>query len=276
MKTITIGNQTICQLGQGTWNMGDDPATRKEEITTLRTGIDLGMQLIDTAEMYGSGRSEVLVGEAIQGIRKDVFLVSKVLPSNASYDDTIKAFEQSLKRLQTDYLDLYLLHWEGRFPLQETVDAFEALKKSGKIKNWGVSNFDTDLMKSLTECSYGKNCATNQVLYNLSRRGPEFDLLPWCSNHNMPVMAYSPIEQNRLLSNEILLDIASKHNATASQIALGWILQNKNVLPIPKASSVDHVNDNFKSLSVELTEEDNQQLDKVFPKPKHKVSLEMI
>ena len=276
MKTISIANRTVCQLGQGTWNMGDDPSAKSEEIKTLRTGIDLGMRLIDTAEMYGNGRSELLVGEAIENIREDVVLVSKVLPSNASSEGVVKACENSLKRLKTDYLDLYLLHWEGRYPLEETIDAFEKLKKSGKIKHWGVSNFDTDLMESLFDNQNGNLCATDQVLYNLSRRGPEFDLLPWCKKHNLPVMAYSPIEQSRLLSNEILARIAEKHNASASQIALGWILQNQHIIPIPKASTVEHVKDNFRSLEVQFTEEDNQMLDKVFPAPKRKVSLEMI
>lgn len=276
MKTISIANRTVCQLGQGTWNMGDDPSAKSEEIKTLRTGIDLGMRLIDTAEMYGNGRSELLVGEAIEKIREDVFLVSKVLPSNASSEGVVKACENSLKRLKTDYLDLYLLHWEGRYPLEETIVAFEKLKKSGKIKHWGVSNFDTDLMESLFDNQNGNLCATDQVLYNLSRRGPEFDLLPWCKKHHLPVMAYSPIEQSRLLSNEILARIAEKHNATASQIALAWILQNQHIIPIPKASTVEHVKDNFRSLEVQLTEEDNQMLDKVFPAPKRKVSLEMI
>ena len=276
MKTISIANRTVCQLGQGTWNMGDDPSAKSEEIKTLRTGIDLGMRLIDTAEMYGNGRSELLVGEAIENIREDVVLVSKVLPSNASSEGVVKACENSLKRLKTDYLDLYLLHWEGRYPLEETIVAFEKLKKSGKIKHWGVSNFDTDLMESLFDNQNGNLCATDQVLYNLSRRGPEFDLLPWCKKHNLPVMAYSPIEQSRLLSNEILARIAEKHNATAPQIALGWILQNQHIIPIPKASTVEHVKDNFRSLEIQLTEEDNQMLDKVFPAPKRKVSLEMI
>lgn len=276
MKTISIADRTVCQLGQGTWNMGDDPSAKSEEIKTLRTGIDLGMRLIDTAEMYGNGRSELLVGEAIEKIREDVFLVSKVLPSNASSEGVVKACENSLKRLKTDYLDLYLLHWEGRYPLEETIVAFEKLKKSGKIKHWGVSNFDTDLMESLFDNQNGNLCATDQVLYNLSRRGPEFDLLPWCKKHHLPVMAYSPIEQSRLLSNEILARIAEKHNATASQIALAWILQNQHIIPIPKASTVEHVKDNFRSLEVQLTEEDNEMLDKVFPAPKRKVSLEMI
>lgn len=276
MKTISIANRTVCQLGQGTWNMGDDPSAKSEEIKTLRTGIDLGMRLIDTAEMYGNGRSELLVGEAIENIREDVVLVSKVLPSNASSEGVVKACENSLRRLKTDYLDLYLLHWEGRYPLEETIVAFEKLKNSGKIKHWGVSNFDTDLMESLFDNQNGNLCATDQVLYNLSRRGPEFDLLPWCKKHHLPVMAYSPIEQSRLLSNEILARIAEKYNATASQIALGWILQNQHIIPIPKASTVEHVKDNFRSLEVQLTEEDNQMLDKVFPAPKRKVSLEMI
>lgn len=271
MKTISIADRTVCQLGQGTWNMGDDPSAKSEEIKTLRTGIDLGMRLIDTAEMYGNGRSELLVGEAIEKIREDVFLVSKVLPSNASSEGVVKACENSLKRLKTDYLDLYLLHWEGRYPLEETIVAFEKLKKSGKIKHWGVSNFDTDLMESLFDNQNGNLCATDQVLYNLSRRGPEFDLLPWCKKHHLPVMAYSPVEQSRLLSNEILARIAEKHNATASQIALAWILQNQHIIPIPKASTVEHVKDNFRSLEVQLTEEDNQMLDRVFPAPKRKV-----
>lgn len=264
----------VCPLGQGTWYMGDDPGRKEEEINTLREGIDLGMTVIDTAEMYGNGRSERLVGEAIKGRRKQVFLVSKVLPSNADYEGTIAACERSLKRLGTDYLDLYLLHWRGRYPLQLTVEAMEELQQTGKIRQWGVSNFDTDDMEELEYISEG--CAANEVLYNLSRRGTEYDLQPWCRKHGIPVIAYSPIEQGRILDNPTLKQIALKHGKTTAQIALAWVLAHPDILAIPKAGSLKHVRENHGALEVNLDQEDFRLLDSAWPAPEEKMPLEML
>ncbi len=269
-------NRSVLALGQGTWNMGDSDTHRKTELEALRTGIDLGMTIIDTAEMYGKGRSERLVGEAIKGRRDNVFLISKVLPSNASRHGTLKACENSLKRLQTDYLDMYLLHWQGKYPFEETVEAMLQLQKEGKIRNWGVSNMDVAEMEEFYSISDGNTCAANQVLYNLTRRGIEFDLIPWCRKNNIPVIAYSPVEQARLHNNKLLSEIARKHNATPTQIALAWVMRNPGVIAIPKASSAKHVEENFNSLSIELTDEDLQQIDKVFLAPTRKIPLEMI
>lgn len=264
----------VCPLGQGTWYMGDDPGRKEEEINTLREGIDLGMTVIDTAEMYGNGRSERLVGEAIKGRREQVFLVSKVLPSNADYEGTIAACERSLKRLGTDYLDLYLLHWRGRYPLQLTVEAMEELQQTGKIRQWGVSNFDTDDMEELEYISEG--CAANEVLYNLSRRGTEYDLQPWCRKHGIPVIAYSPIEQGRILDNPTLKQIALKHGKTTAQIALAWVLAHPDILAIPKAGSLKHVRENHGALEVNLDQEDFRLLDSAWPAPEEKMPLEML
>lgn len=268
--------QQVLTLGQGTWNMGDSDLTRGEELKTLRTGIDLGLNIIDTAEMYGNGRSERLVGEAIEGRRDKVFLVSKVLPSNASRHGTKEACEKSLKRLNTDYLDLYLLHWQGRHPFEETVLAMMDLQQEGKIRQWGVSNMDVEEMERFYSIEGGNTCAANEILYNLIRRGIEYDLLPWCRQHRVPVIAYSPVEQGRLLDHALLAEIGERHHATPSQIALAWVIRKPGVIAIPKASSVRHVQENFKSLFIELTEEDLSQLDKAFPKPDRKMPLEML
>lgn len=268
--------QQVLTLGQGTWNMGDSDLTRGEELKTLRTGIDLGLNIIDTAEMYGSGRSERLVGEAIEGRRDKVFLVSKVLPSNASRHGTKEACEKSLKRLNTDYIDLYLLHWQGRHPFEETVLAMMDLQREGKIRQWGVSNMDVEEMERFYSIEEGYTCAANEVLYNLIRRGIEYDLLPWCRQRRVPVIAYSPVEQGRLLDHPLLAEIGERHHATPSQIALAWVIRKPGVIAIPKASSVRHVQENFKSLFIELTEEDLSQLDKAFPKPDRKIPLEML
>ncbi|WP_234367895.1 aldo/keto reductase [Parabacteroides pacaensis] len=268
--------QQVLTLGQGTWNMGDSDITRMEELRTLRIGIDLGLNVIDTAEMYGNGRSELLVGEAIEGRRDKVFLVSKVLPSNASRHGTKEACEKSLKRLNTDYLDLYLLHWQGRHPFEETVQAMLELQAEGKIKQWGVSNMDVEEMDKFYAIPGGETCAANEVLYNLTRRGIEYDLIPWCRKHKIPVIAYSPVEQGRILEHRLLTEIAEQHHATPAQIALAWVIRNPGIIAIPKAASVKHVQENFKSLFIRLSEDDLKQLDRVFPKPHRKMPLEML
>lgn len=268
--------QQVLTLGQGTWNMGDSDLTRGEELRTLRMGIDLGLNVIDTAEMYGNGRSELLVGEAIEGRRDKVFLVSKVLPSNASRNGTKEACEKSLKRLRTDYLDLYLLHWQGRHPFEETVAAMVKLQQEGKIKQWGVSNMDVEEMEKFYSIPDGNTCSANEVLYNLTRRGIEYDLLPWCREYHVPVIAYSPVEQGRLLDHWLLTEIAERHHATPSQIALAWVIRSPGVIAIPKAATVKHIQENFKSLFIDLSDEDLEQLDKAFPAPDRKMPLEML
>jgi diketogulonate reductase-like aldo/keto reductase len=263
-------------LGQGTWNMGDDPARRREELKALRTGIALGMTLVDTAEMYGDGRAESLVGEAIAGHRDKVFLVSKVLPTNASRKGVARSCEASLKRLKTDRLDLYLLHWSGSHPLGETLRGFEDLLAAGKIRSWGVSNFDLDEMQKLVALPGGKACATNQVLYNLSRRGIEFDLLPWSQKAGIPIMAYSPVEQGRILENRTLQEVGRRLDATPAQVALAWVLRLKGVVAIPKAGTVGHVRENRAALDLRLGVKDLVALDREFPPPRRPVPLEMI
>jgi len=268
--------EAVQVLGQGTWKMGEDARRRAGEVNALKLGLDLGMTLIDTAEMYASGGAEEVVAEAIAGRREELFLVSKVLPSNASRAGVPAACEKSLKRLRTDRIDLYLLHWPGSVPLAETVEAFEALKKAGKIRHWGVSNFDTDEMEELTGLGAGGNVQTNQVLYNLSRRGPEFDLVPWSRERGIPLMAYSPVEQGALARNSRLDAIAARHNATPAQIALAWVMHQDGVIAIPKASSQEHVRQNFAALDIKLTSGDLADLDRAFPPPTRKRGLEMI
>jgi diketogulonate reductase-like aldo/keto reductase len=260
----------------GTWNMGDAPARRAQELATLRAGIDLGMTLFDTAEMYGNGRSESLVAEAIAGQREKVFLVSKVLPSNASRKGTVRACEASLKRLGTDRLDLYLLHWTGSYALEETVRGFEDLLGAGKIRSWGVSNLDLSEMNQLVGIKGGQACAANQVLYNLARRGIEFDLLPWCRGRGMPVMAYTPIEQGRILGNPALLEVAQRLGATPAQVALAWVLRQDGVVTIPKASTIAHVRENRNALELKLDAEALAALDTAFPPPRKARPLEML
>jgi diketogulonate reductase-like aldo/keto reductase len=256
--------------------MGDDPARRREELAALRLGIELGMTLIDTAEMYGDGRAEALVGEAIAGQRDKVFLVSKVLPTNASRKGVARSCAASLKRLKTDRLDLYLLHWSGSHPLGETVRGFEDLLAAGKVRSWGVSNLDLDEMKKLVALPGGKACATNQVLYNLSRRGIEFDLLPWSRKAAIPIMAYSPVEQGRILGNRTLNEVARRLDATPAQVALAWVLRQKGVVAIPKAGTAGHVRENRAALDLRLGVKDLAALDREFPPPRRPVPLEMI
>jgi diketogulonate reductase-like aldo/keto reductase len=262
-------------LGQGTWNMGEDRRRRSDEVAALRLGIDLGMTLIDTAEMYADGGSEEVVREAIGDRRDYVFLVSKVLPSNASRAGVVRACEQSLKRLGTDRLDLYLLHWRGGVPLAETVEAFETLKAQGKILGWGVSNFDMEDMEELASIPGGKSVQTNQVLYNLSSRGIDYDLLPQSARDGIPVMAYSPVGQGDLTRDKRLAAIGERHGATAAQIALAWTLRRPGVISIPKAASLDHVRENRAALDIELTEAGLAELDVAFPPPRRKRPLEM-
>jgi diketogulonate reductase-like aldo/keto reductase len=263
-------------LGQGTWYMGDDPRRRADEIAALRLGLDLGMTLIDTAEMYGNGAAEELVAEAIAGRREEVFLVSKVLPGNATRRGTIAACERSLQRLRTDRLDLYLLHWRGGTPLQETLGAFETLVGAGKIRHFGVSNLGVSDLEELWSLEGGAAAATDQVLYNLTRRGIERDLLPWCRERGVPIMAYSPIEQGRLLGRPELRAVAARHGATPAQAALAWLLRHDDVIAIPKASDARHVRENRAALDLRLTEEDLAALDRAFPPPTGPRPLEML
>ncbi|MHC6178793.1 aldo/keto reductase [Clostridium sp. JNZ X4-2] len=268
-------------LGQGTWYLGENPSAREGEIKTLRLGIELGMTLVDTAEMYGDGASELLVGEAVRGIRDSIFLVSKVYPHNAGLKNIFTACENSLKRLGTDHMDLYLLHWRGSVPFQETIDCMEKLKKQGKILRWGVSNLDTADIEELMSCRGSENCMVNQVLYHLGSRGIEFDLLPWQRKRNIPVMAYCPIAKGgrlrkELLEDEILNEIAVKYNAKPLQVLLAWVIRENDVIAIPKASSKEHVIENAQAASVILSEEDVDKLDGVFPKPDKKVRLEIL
>jgi diketogulonate reductase-like aldo/keto reductase len=263
-------------LGLGTWYMGEDPRKAKAEVAALKRGLDLGMTLIDTAEMYGDGGAEEITGEAISGRRDDVFVVSKVYPHNASRQGVVEACERSLRRLSTDRIDLYLLHWRGSYPLEDTVAGFETLIKDGKIGAWGVSNFDTDDMEELFAVQDGQNCAANQVLYNLSRRGIEYDLLPWCQERGIPVMAYSPIEQGRILRNGELIRIAKAQQATPAQVALAFLLERDGVIAIPKSSDLARVEENAGSAEIELSDEDLDALDRAFPPPSKKQPLDML
>jgi diketogulonate reductase-like aldo/keto reductase len=275
--TVTLPNgESIPALGQGTWQMAEKPDRRAQEVEALRLAVELGMTLIDTAEMYGEGAAEELMAEALAEERERIFLVSKVYPHNASRQGVIQACERSLRRLKTDRLDLYLLHWRGSVPLKETVAGFEELRRSGKIRHWGVSNFDADDMEELLSVPAGENCATNQVLYNVTRRGPEFDLIPWMTARGMPLMAYSPIEQGRLPRGGALQAIARRHEASPFQIALAWLLNKPGMIAIPKASSVQHVQENHRALEITLTPEDLAAIDAEFPGPKRKRPLEMI
>jgi len=256
-------------MGERAWQAAD-------EALALRLGLDLGMTLIDTAEMYGDGGAEEVVADAIAGRRNEVFLVSKVLPENAGRRRAIEACERSLRRLGTDRIDLYLLHWRGSVPLAETLDAFAELEEAGKIRAWGVSNLDTEDMDELVELPDGADCATNQVLYNLTRRGIEFDLQPWCRKRRIPIMAYSPIEQGRMLGHAALKSVASRHDATPAQIALAWLLLQPDTIVIPKATNPAHVRENRAALDLRLTEGDLADLDRAFPPPTRKRPLEML
>ena len=277
MKTVTLpSGEAVPALGQGTWQMAGDRGRRAEEIATLRLGLDRGLTLIDTAEMYGEGAAEELIGEAIAGRRDETFLVSKVYPHNASRQGTIAACERSLKRLKTDRLDLYLLHWRGSVPLAETVEAFAALQKEGKVRHYGVSNFDAGDMEELWGVPGGASTATNQVLYNLVRRNAEPELQPWCRRHRVPLMAYSPIEQSRLARNAKLTEFAGRHGMTPTQAALAWLLAKDDVIVIPKPGRRDRLQENLGALDRPLDAAQLAELDRLFPPPKGPQALEMI
>jgi len=273
---ILPSGETVAALGQGTWRMSERGGDRAREVAALKLGLDLGLSLIDTAEMYGEGGAEEVVGEAVKGRRDQVFIVSKVYPHNASLQGVKLACERSLKRLKTDRIDLYLLHWRGNEPLAETVAGFEALRQAGKIRHWGVSNFDTDDMEELFALPQGKGCATNQVLYNLKHRGPEFDLLPWQATRKIPLMAYSPLEIGAFATHAAVKRIAGRHGVATRQVALAWILRRPDAIAIPKAADPDHVRQNRAALDLTLTSDDLAELDALSPPPKRKTPLSMI
>ena len=277
MRSVTLpGGERVPALGLGTWMMGERGAHEPESIAALKCGIELGMTLIDTAEMYGDGGAEELVGQAIKGRREQVFVVSKVLPSNASRASVAAACERSLKRLGTDRIDLYLLHWHGGVPLRETVAGFTALQRAGKIRYWGVSNLDLDEMQALWAVPEGDGCATNQLLYNLGRRGIEWDLMPALATRGVPVMAYSPLEQGRLLGDRTLKQMAAARGATVAQVALAWLLHRPGVIVIPKAATLAHVADNRAAAEIALTPAELAALERVFPPPRGKMPLAML
>ena len=277
IATVSLPDgEPIPKLGQGTWEMGEQPARRAAEIAAVRAGVELGMTLVDTAEMYGDGATESLLGEALAGLRERVFLVSKVYPHNASRRGVQAACEKSLKRLKTDHLDLYLLHWRGLVPLEEMVEGFEALRQAGKIRHWGVSNFDTDDMEELMTVPGGDACATNQILYNVARRGPEYDLPPWLAARDMPAMAYSPVDHARLPKRSALDAIADARGVSVFQVALAWVLQQPGVFAIPKAGRVEHVHDNHRALELRLDAGECAAIDAYFKPPRSKRPLEML
>jgi len=278
MRMVRLPDGTeVPALGQGTWHMGERGNAANAEVAALKLGIELGMTLIDTAEMYGNGGAEEVVADAAQGQRDKLFIVSKVYPHNASRTGVPAACERSLKRLRTDRIDLYLLHWRGSHPLAETVEAFEKLRVAGKIRCWGVSNFDTRDMNEVARLPGGGNCSSNQVLYHVGSRGIEYDLLPWCREHRMPIMAYSPVggQGARLLRSKALVDVAKRHDATPAQIAIAWTMRHGNVISIPKASDPAHVRENAGSGSIELSEEDIAAIDAAHPPPAGKKSLDI-
>jgi diketogulonate reductase-like aldo/keto reductase len=274
LPTVTLpSGEKVPQLGQGTWRMGESARRREEEVAALKLGLDLGMTLIDTAELYGE--AEVIVAEAVQGRRDQCFIVTKVLPENSTRAGTIAACERSLKRLKTDRIDLYLLHWRGRPRLEETLSGFEALLKAGAIRYWGVSNFDVGDMEELFALPGGDACATNQVLYNLRRRGIESGLLPWCRARGVPIQAYSPIEQGRLVDGRALSAVAARHGVKPAQIALACVLRHSDMMVIPKASNEAHVRENRATLDIKLNKTDLAELDRAFPPPAGSRRLEL-
>lgn len=279
MKTVTINQQKLPALGIGTWEMGNSAAAEKEEIKAIQVGLDAGLRVIDTAEMYGNGRSESLVGQAIKPYqRSDLFLISKVLPQNASAAKMQQSVENSLKRLQTDYLDLYLYHWRGMVPLEETVATLQSLQEKGYFRAWGVSNFDIADMEELWQLPNGKNVAANEDLYNLETRGIEYSLLPWQRKHHLPLIAYSPLGRgpkmgSRMTQDPAVMAVAQKHGATPFQILLAWVMQQPDVLAIPKSSNSKHLLSNLKALEINLTPDDLAILTKAYPKPTKKEPL---
>ena len=277
LRTTTLpSGESIPVLGLGTWRMAERGRRRRDEVAALRLGLDLGMTLVDTAELYGDGATEELVGEAIEGRRDGVFVVSKVHPRNAGRSATVRACEASLRRLRIDHLDLYLLHWRGRTPLEETVDAFTGLVDDGKIRHWGVSNFDVSDMEEVVDLPAGGAVATDQVVYSLARRGIEADLLPWCRDRGIPVMAYSPVDQGRLLRHRTLRAVADRHDATPAQVAIAWVLRHDGVFTIPKAGTPEHVRENRAALDLQLTDDDLAALDEAFPPPAQQQPLDVL
>ena len=276
MRLLTMRTgRSIPVLGQGTWNMGEDPARATAEADALRLGLDLGMTMIDTAEMYGEGGAEKVVAAAIAGRRDDTYIVSKVYPHNAGRRAVQEACERSLKRLGTDRIDLYLLHWRGSVPLAETIAGFEALQAAGKIIDFGVSNFDREDMLEAAGAPGGAGIAVNQVLYNLARRGVEWDLLSWCRENAVPLMAYSPLEQGGMLGVPGLRAVAARHGVTSAQVALAWLLHQPGVIAIPKAVSANHVRENAAALNIKLDADDLAQLDQAFAPPRRATPLAM-
>ena len=281
-KTVTFGESVVLPaIGQGTWYMGEKPALRQQEVNALRAGIELGLTLIDTAEMYADGRAEEVVGEAIKGQRDNVWLVSKVYPWHAGGQKGIAACEASLRRLGTDHIDLYLLHWRGDYGLDETVELMETLQQQGKIGRWGVSNLDREDMQELWQVPGGQACAANQVLYHLASRGIEYDLLPWCQQQQIPVMAYSPLAQagrlrSGLMNNPVVNEIAQHHRASPAQILLAWVISHQGVIAIPKAGTQEHVRENAQALAITLSDEELRLLDNAFPAPGRKTPLDMV
>ena len=277
MRLVRLANgQEVPALGLGTWRMGENARTRSAEIAAVELAIGIGYRLIDTAEMYGDGGAEEVVGAAIAaaGLRRDeLTVVTKVLPSNASRDGVLRACERSLKRLALDTIDLYLLHWRGATPLKETVAAFEQLRADGRIRHWGVSNFDTADMKEMWALAAGSQCAANQVYYSASARGTEFDLLPWQRANSVATMAYSPIDQGALARDATFATIAKRHGISASSAALAWVLRQPGMIPIPMSGREAHLRENFRAVSIELTPEDLAQIDTQFPPPKRKRAL---
>jgi diketogulonate reductase-like aldo/keto reductase len=267
--------EAVSVLGQGTWHMAEQKSRRSDEIAALRTGLDLGMTLIDTAEMYADGGAEELVAETIASRRDEVFLVTKVLPSHATRPGTIAACERSLRRLQTDRIDLYLLHWREATPLQETLDGFESLVRFGKIRYWGVSNFDVTDMEELVSLPGGSAAATDQVLYNLNRRGIERDLLPWSGRRRIPIMAYSPFDEGPLLRRRALQAVAKRHDASTAQVAVAWVLRQNGVIAIPKGGTPQHVRENRAAADLRLSKLDLAALDRAFPPPGRSTPLEV-
>ncbi|WP_079202796.1 aldo/keto reductase [Pseudomonas sp. CC6-YY-74] len=276
MGTLELAGVSVPVIGQGTWHMGEVASQRRAEVAALREGIELGLRLIDTAEMYGEGGAELVVGEALAGLREQVFLISKLYPHNASRQGVAQACARSLKRLRTERIDLYLLHWRGQYPLAETVEAFERLREEGKIGSWGVSNFDLDDLQELHGLGVA-GCATNQVLYNPEARGIEFDLLPWQQRQGMPLMAYCPLGQaGQLLRHPALRQVAETHGVTPAQVALAWLLRQPGVIAIPKAVEPAHLRLNAEAAALQLTAEDLAQIDAAFAAPTRRSPLAMI
>jgi diketogulonate reductase-like aldo/keto reductase len=277
LPQVTLpSGERVPAFGQGTWHMGEDRRRAAEEAAALRLGIELGTTLIDTAEMYGNGRAEEIVAEAAQGERDRLFIVSKVLPYNASQKGVIEACERSLKRLKTDRIDLYLLHWRGSVPLADTLAGFARLQRDGKIRHHGVSNFDLNDMKEWVELGGGETVAANQILYNLTRRGPEFELIPWCRERRIAIMAYTPLGQGRMLQDKALAEVAARHGASPAQVALAWLLRQDGMIVIPKATQPEHVRDNRGALDLRLTADDLAVIDRAFPPPKRRSALGML